>query len=157
MQGAAGRERAARQGALRGQGESTHLADPSPSPSPSPSPNHNPGPNPNPNPNPNPDPDPNQVAKLESTISLQKDHAKELRRSLTESREWVDMLDEELEVAQGAIFNLRRELQLTKQKLPPGAAAAAASDETAAAAESDAAAPAEPAAAEADAGIGDAE
>lgn len=57
-----------------------------------------------------------KVAKLESTIALQKEHAKELRRSLAESREWVDMLDEELEVAQGTIFNLRRELHVVKQK-----------------------------------------
>ena len=42
--------------------------------------------------------------------------AQELRKSLGETREWVEQLDEELGVAQAVIFSLRREVNLLKHK-----------------------------------------
>lgn len=43
------------------------------------------------------------------------DCAAELRKCLGESREWVEQLMDELEVAQGIIFSLRRELNQARR------------------------------------------
>ena len=49
---------------------------------------------------------------------MQKHYAQELRKSLGESREWVEQLLEELETAQGLIFALRRDLSRAKGGAP---------------------------------------
>ena len=67
-----------------------------------------------------------KTQKLHATIALQKDYAKELRKSLAESREWVELLDEELEAAQSVIVQLRRDLHAARAAAPPADAAAAA-------------------------------
>ena len=67
-----------------------------------------------------------KTQKLHATIALQKDYAKELRKSLAESREWVELLDEELEAAQSVIVQLRRDLDAARAAAPPADAAAGA-------------------------------
>ena len=67
-----------------------------------------------------------KIQQLNATIALHKDYAKDLRKSLTESHEWVEMLDEELEAAQSTIAQLRKELTDAKASKPDGDAPAAA-------------------------------
>ena len=43
----------------------------------------------------------------------------ELRKSLCETREWVEQLLEELEVSQGVVLSLRRELSAAKKRAHP--------------------------------------
>ena len=49
------------------------------------------------------------MQKLRAEAAMHKEHAQEVHRALLETREWVEQLSEELDVAQGLIFSLRRE------------------------------------------------
>uniref|UniRef100_A0A7S0PXZ7 Uncharacterized protein n=1 Tax=Coccolithus braarudii TaxID=221442 RepID=A0A7S0PXZ7_9EUKA len=57
-----------------------------------------------------------RIQKLRGEAALHKDYSQELRKSLCETREWVEQLLEELEVAQSVIFSLRRELNAMKKR-----------------------------------------
>ena len=47
---------------------------------------------------------------------LHKEHAKELKKALDETREWVEHLTEELDTSQALVLSLRREVALLKAK-----------------------------------------
>ena len=47
------------------------------------------------------------VHKLQAQAALHKDYAAELRKALGETREWVEQLHEEIDVAQAQIFTLK--------------------------------------------------
>merc|ERR1712032_918672 len=57
-----------------------------------------------------------RIQKLRAEAAMHKDYAQELRKSLGETREWVEQLSEELDVSQALIFSLRRELNSVKKK-----------------------------------------
>jgi len=52
---------------------------------------------------------------LRAEAAVHRDHAAELGRALGETREWVEALMDELEVAQATILGLRRELSQAKE------------------------------------------
>jgi hypothetical protein len=52
---------------------------------------------------------------LRAEAAAHRDHAAELGRALGETREWVESLMDELEIAQGTILGLRRELSQAKE------------------------------------------
>lgn len=52
-----------------------------------------------------------RMQQLRAEVGMHKDYASEQRKSIGEMREWIEQLSDELEVAQGTIFSLRRELK----------------------------------------------
>jgi hypothetical protein len=52
---------------------------------------------------------------LRAEAAAHRDHASELSVALGETREWVEALMDELEIAQATILGLRRELSHAKE------------------------------------------
>ena len=57
-----------------------------------------------------------RVQKLRADAALQKEYEAELKKSLSETREWVEQLTEELDTSQALVLSLRRELNALKAK-----------------------------------------
>ena len=56
------------------------------------------------------------MQKLRTEAAVHKEHAKELKKALDETREWVEHLTEELDTSQALVLSLRREVALLKAK-----------------------------------------
>jgi len=57
------------------------------------------------------------MQKMRADSALQKQYAGELHKALSETREWVEHLSEELDTSQAIALSVRRELNATKSKL----------------------------------------
>ena len=56
------------------------------------------------------------MQKLRADAALQKEYEADLKKALSETRDWVEHLTEELDTSQALALNLRRELNGLKAK-----------------------------------------